>query len=124
MFLQHFDYFRYHSNHNFHLTTKKNDVHNQHIATCSHTKFHEVSSNSFRVISGSICFYIILTISVTIATTIFILRRKKMTCIISTLPPIHTPSFMKVARIVFELLQDPDFIGQTDRQTDGRSANL
>ena len=62
MFLQHFANFRYHSNHNFHLTTKKNDVHNQHIAICSHTKFQEVSSKRFRVISGSICFYIILTI--------------------------------------------------------------
>ena len=44
-----------------------------------------------------------------------------MTRIISTLPPIHTPSFMKVAQIVFELLQDPDFIGQTERRTDGQT---
>ena len=44
MFLKHFD-FRYHSNHNFHASAK-NDVHNQHIATCSHTKFHQARLNS------------------------------------------------------------------------------
>ena len=45
MFLQYFYYFCYHSNHNFHAKPRKND--NQHIATCSHTKFHQASLNSF-----------------------------------------------------------------------------
>ena len=34
-------------NHNFHVTPKINDVHNQHIATCSYTKFHQASLNNF-----------------------------------------------------------------------------
>ena len=65
MILQHFDYFRYRSNHNFYSTAKQ------------------------------------------------------MTCINSNLPPIHTPSFMKIAQIVFDLLQDPYFSGQTDVLTEG-----
>ena len=43
---------------------KKNYVHNQHIATCSDTKVHQASLNSFWVILGSICFCNILTISI------------------------------------------------------------
>ena len=38
---------------------------------------------------------------------------KQMTCIICTLLSIHTPSFMKIAEILFDLLQDPDLIGQS-----------
>ena len=44
MFLQHFDYFCYRSNDNFHATKK---MHEQHIATWSYTKFHEASLNNF-----------------------------------------------------------------------------
>ena len=40
MFSQQFDYFR----HMFMRRQKKNDTH---IATCSHTKFHQASLNSF-----------------------------------------------------------------------------
>ena len=47
LLIKHFDYFHYHSNHNYHVTTKINDVHNQHIATCSHTKFYQASLNSY-----------------------------------------------------------------------------
>ena len=35
---------------------KENDVHNQHIAICSHTKFHQARLNTFWVRSESICF--------------------------------------------------------------------
>ena len=47
MFLQHFDYFNYHSNHNFHVMAKKNDGQNQHIVIFSNTKFHQARLNSF-----------------------------------------------------------------------------
>ena len=60
MFLQHFDYFHYHSNHNFHVTSKK------------------------------------------------------MIFIISTFPPVHIPSFIKLPCLSL----DPDFSGQMDGQTD------
>ena len=48
MFLQHFDHFCYYSNRYVHATAKK-DVHNKHLATCSHTKFHQASWNSFEL---------------------------------------------------------------------------
>ena len=64
MFLQHFDYICYYSNHNFHVMANK------------------------------------------------------MMCIISTLPPVHIPSFMKLAWIAIEISQDPDFSRQTDGRTD------
>ena len=44
--VKHLDYFCYHSHNNFH-ETEKNGVHNHHIATCSHTKFHQTNLNSF-----------------------------------------------------------------------------
>ena len=46
MFLQHFEYFCYHSNHTFHATEKK-DMHNQHIVTFSHTKFYQGGLKSY-----------------------------------------------------------------------------
>ena len=78
-------------------------MHNQHIVTYLHTNFQQASLNSFWVISGSICFGNILTISVTIATTILMGQWKKMTCIIYTLLPIHIPTFINLACIVFQL---------------------
>ena len=61
MFLQHFIYFHYHSNHNFQERAKQKKI-----------------------------------------------------GIISTLPRVHIPSFIKLAlKVVFQLSQDPDFSGQT-----------
>ena len=37
--MKHVDYLRYQSNHNIHATAIRNYLQNQHIATCSHTKF-------------------------------------------------------------------------------------
>ena len=63
MFLQHFDYFHYYSNHNVHATAKK----------------------------------------------------KKMMCVISTMPPVHILMFHQASLNNW----DPDFSRQTDRgQTD------
>ena len=47
MFLQYFDCIHYHSNRNFKVRVEKNEVHNQHIATCSHIKFQQTGLNSF-----------------------------------------------------------------------------
>ena len=57
---------------------------------------------------GSIRFCSILTISQ------FSCDSEKKTRIISTLPPVHIPYFIKLALIVFERSWDPDFSGQTD----------
>ena len=45
--LTHFDYFRYHSNQNFHATKETNTVYNQHIYIGLHTKFHQASLRIF-----------------------------------------------------------------------------
>ena len=45
--LTHFDYFRYHSNHNFHATEETYTVYNQHIYIGLHTKFHQASLRDF-----------------------------------------------------------------------------
>ena len=45
--LTHFDYFRYHSNHNFHATKETNTEYNQHIYIGLHTKFHQASLRNF-----------------------------------------------------------------------------
>ena len=44
-----------------------------------------------------------------------------MTCIISTLPPVHIPSYIKLACIVFELSWYPDFREQMDGHMEGRT---
>ena len=43
MFLHHFDYFHYRSNHNFYVRVEKIYVYNHHIATYLHTKFQPAS---------------------------------------------------------------------------------
>ena len=54
--LKHFDYFGYHTNHTI-CAMAKNDMHNQHIATSSHTKFHQAGFE----LSQDPCFSNILT---------------------------------------------------------------
>ena len=51
MSLQKFDSFR-----NGTTIIIRNEVYNQHMATYSQNKFHQARLNSFRVITGSICF--------------------------------------------------------------------
>ena len=59
----------------------------------AYTMFHLASLDSFWiVILGFICFCNTLTISVTIATAIFMRLRYKMMLIISTLPPVQVSS--------------------------------
>ena len=49
-------------------------------------------------------------------------EQNNRTCIISTFPSVHLPSFMSKDQTVCKLLQDPDFAdGRTEGQSDGQT---
>ena len=119
MLLQHFDNLHYQSSHHFHGMAKT-CVNNQHIATFSHTKYHQASLNSFWVMLGSICLCNILTISNTIATTMFMRQRGKNVHYQHIATYSRTQFHQANVNIVFELSWDPYF----NRQRNGWRANL